>query len=261
MKNMSGDANLLRHALLSLVALVTNSSDNKMHATQHGVFLHLRVIQANHKKEPLVIEALCRFLLYFITDKMLVRGTTFKAVVVNEGFAVHLIEMIRDNVQSADVVSWGCRALQHLQSKSSEHKSMLVSGGIIEVLVACMHYHPTHEDALTQATGVILGLSAERALQPLLVRNGCVTLLRDALRGHTSNLKLQEHCIWSMLNICWNDEKCRDAVRKAAVTPYVVEARIRHKNSGSAVIDHKARDLLDKIDPAGVPSLSNYLHN
>ena len=51
-----------------------------------------------------------------------------------------------------------------------------------------MHFHPTHEDALTQTTGVLLGLSAERALQPLLVRNGCVNLLRDALRGEAEHI-------------------------------------------------------------------------
>ena len=76
-------------------------------------------------------------------------------------------------------------------------------------------------------------------------------MLRDAMRSHAACLKLQEDIIWALLNIVWSDEACRDAVRNAGVVPYVIEARIRHKHSGSAVLDHKARDLLEKIDPAG----------
>ena len=88
---------------MALAALVSNHADNKMHATTLSVFQQMRGVLANHEREPGVNEAVARFLLYFMVDRLLVRGTTFKAVVVNEGFAVHLVEMMQHNIAAPEV--------------------------------------------------------------------------------------------------------------------------------------------------------------
>jgi len=251
MRNFSGAPVLQRHATIALAALVNNHVENKMYSTTQGVFAMLRTACTNHKGDATVAEAVCRFVLYFMIDKMLVRGTTFKALIVNEGFVEQICECMKNCVSTAPVQIWACRAMHQLASRSSEHKSTLATSGVISLLCSAMGHHPTDSEVLTQVVAVMLSLSVERALQPVLVKQGAVPLLRDAMRVHAQHVKLQEDCIWTLLNIAWTDIACRTAVREAGVIPFIVEARIRHKSSGSTVLDAKARDLLDKIDSGG----------
>merc|ERR1712196_70786 len=86
-------------------------------------------------------------------------------------------------------------------------------------------------------------------MQQVLIQSGGVALLRNAMKLHTGSVKLQEDCIWALLNLTWGDDACRDAVRAEGVVPFIVEARIRHK--GSTNLEAKSKELLSQIDPEG----------
>jgi hypothetical protein len=73
-RNFTSDARVQHHAVLALAALVNNHADNKMHATTLSVFQHLRSVLGNHPRDAGVNEGVARFLLYFMVDRLLVRG-------------------------------------------------------------------------------------------------------------------------------------------------------------------------------------------
>jgi len=248
-RNFSSVSSLQEHAIRALAAIVNSHAENKMHAQKLDIFGSLRTVLQNHRNHGGVNESVLIFVLHFMLDKMLVRGSSFKSVVANEGFVTLVCDSMANCASAASVQGWACRVLHHLSNRSSEHKATIVAAGAIALVCGAMQRHATDVEILAQAVAVLLSLSVESAVQPVLVQNGCVGMIRNAMRQHAGHVKLQEDCIWTLLNIAWSDEKCQEAVRAAGVVPFILEARIRHKSS--AVLEKKAKELLEKIDPDG----------
>jgi len=249
-KNFTSAGGLQEQVILALGAFVNGSAESKQHAINVGAFMSLRNGLQHHRLDPAVNEAVCRFMVYFIVDKMLVRATQFKAVLVNEGFIRDLCDIMTNCPTSAGVQEWACRVIHNVAARSSEHKAALVASGTISLVCAAVQHHPQNTEVLTQAFAVLLSLSVERAVAPILMRNGCIALLREAMRMHTAHVKIQQDCIWTLLNVVWSDEECQESVRQHGIVPFILEARIRY-GPVSATLDSKAAELLKRIDPDG----------
>lgn len=245
-------------AIAAMAALCNDNARVKLHVQQVGFVKMLYHSMGVYRKHASVQEQACRFLLVYGQDRIEVRSTTLKQLIVNEKFLDRVKEAIHMNPTVGQLLESCLQVLTMLASRNERNKTEMVDEhGAITLALTSLSSHREDRRVVQAGLSLLVSLSVEPKLQPACVSAGVIPAICNVMRFFQDQAQIQLDAIWVAVNLCWSSPENREAVIEEGLLPFVVEARIRHSRNPELM--DKSSKLLERVDPNLLHSSSGRL--